>query len=440
METLIMSAKERGRLVVLAEVKAGKLRLVSAAKVLHLGYRQMKRVWKRFQAKGDAGLVHRSRGRPSARATPKATRAKILARYRERYSDFGPTLAAEHLAKDGWEVDHETLRRLLMAEGLWSPGRPRQKHRQWRERKACFGQMVQLDGSHHDWFEGRRAKAVLMVMVDDASNRMKARFSEEETTHASYDLFEAWVQQRGVPQSLYVDRDSIYRCERAPTVAEQIAGEEPLTQFGRAMAQLGVELILANSPQAKGRVERCNGVLQDRLIKEMRLRGISDLEGANEYLEAEFLPDYERRFSIQPASPADVHQAKPRHLDEILSWEDERVVRKDWTINWNNRFFQLDSEHENLALAGRRVLVRLLRSGTVQLLYGGRKLKWKELATKAKTPPPEPRRIGRTRLVKPAAGHPWTSQTPFVGKPFWKRVKAEGRQARRASVAAGRGA
>ena len=435
-----MSAKERKRLVVLAEVKAGKLTLVAAAQVLQLSYRQMKRVWKRFQAQGDAGLIHRSRGRPGARATPRATRTKVLARYRERYPDFGPTLAAEHLAKDGWEVDHETLRRLLIAEGLWKPGRPRQKHRQWRERKACFGQMVQLDGSHHDWFEGRRPKAVLMVLVDDATKRMKARFSEEETTHASYDVFEAWVQQRGVPQSIYADRDSIYRCERAPTVAEQIAGEEPRTQFGRAMAQLGVELILANSPQAKGRVERCNGVLQDRLIKEMRLQGISDLQAANEYLEREFLPDYNRRFSIEPASPADVHQTKPRHLDEILSWEEERVVRKDWTISWANRFFQIDSEHENLGLAGRGVLVRLLRSGTVQLLSEGRKLKWKELPTKPKAPPAAPRRVGRTRLVKPAAGHPWTGQTPFVGKAFWKRVKAEGRQARCASAATARGA
>jgi hypothetical protein len=435
-----MSAKERKRLVVLAGVKQGKLTLAAAAGVLRLGYRQMKRVWKRFRLKGDAGLIHRSRGRPGPRATPKATRLKILARYREQYSDFGPTLAAEHLAQNGLEVDHETLRRLLIAEGLWKPGRPRQKHRQWRERKACFGQMVQLDGSHHDWFEGRRAKAVLMVMVDDATNRLQARFAEEETTHASYDVFESWVQQRGVPQSLYVDRDSIYRCERGPSVAEQIAGEEPLTQFGRAMAQLGVELILAHSPQAKGRVERCNGVLQDRLVKEMRLKGIRDLEGANAYLEREFLPAYNQRFNLAPVSPADVHQAKPSHLDEILSWEEERVVRKDWTVSWENRFFQIEAEHENLALAGRRVLVRLLRNGTVQLLHEGRKLKCKELCARPPTAPRQPRRVGRTRLIKPAAGHPWTSGRPFVGKAFWKGVKAAGRQVRRAAAASGRGA
>jgi hypothetical protein len=181
-------------------------------------------------------------------------------------------------------------------------------------------------------------------------------------------------------------------------------------------------------------------VLQDRLIKEMRLRGIRDLETANEYLEGDFLPDFERRFSIEPASLADVHQAKPRHLDEILSWEEERVVRKDWTISWDNRFFQIDSAHERLALAGRRVLVRLLRSGTVQLVYEGQKLKCKELPAKPQTPALEPRRMGRTRLIKPAAGHPWTGRPVFGGKPFWKGVKADGRHARRAAAAAGRGA
>ena len=174
---------------------------------------------------------------------------------------------AEHLAKEKLVVDHETLRRWLLAAGQRTVRRRKQAHRQWRERKPCFGAMVQLDGSHHDWFEGRGAKCVLMVMVDDATNRMRARFFEEETTRASYDVLEGWVRKHGLPGSLYVDRDSIYRCEGVASIAEQLAGKEPQTQFGRAMEQLGVELILANSPQAKGRVERMNGVLQDRLVK-----------------------------------------------------------------------------------------------------------------------------------------------------------------------------
>jgi hypothetical protein len=187
-------------------------------------------------------------------------------------------------------------------------------------------------------------------------------------------------------------------------------------------------------------VERCNGVLQDRLIKEMRLRGINDLETANRFLEQEFLPDFERRFSLQAASPADVHQPKPRHLDEILSWEEQRVVRKDWTVSWENRFFQIEAEHENLSLAGGRVVVRLLRNGTVQLVYKGRKLKWKELPVKPAAVSSQPRRVGRTRLVTPAAGHPWTGPPIFGGRAFWRRVKAEGRQARGAAAASSRGA
>ena len=168
--------------------------------------------------------------------------------------------------------------------------------------------MVQLDGSHHDWFEGRGAKCVLMVMVDDATNRVWAQFFEEETTHASYDMVEGWARRWGLPQSLYVDRDSIYRCEGVGSIAEQIAGKEPQTQFGRAMEQLGVELILANSPQAKGRVERMNGTLQDRLVKALRLAGINDMEKANEFLTREFLPGFNRKFEVQPSSAADVHR------------------------------------------------------------------------------------------------------------------------------------
>jgi len=435
-----MSSKERRRLVVLTQAKEGKLTLAAAGKALGVSYRQIKRLWKRYRREGDAGLVHRSRGGRSPRATPAGKRRRILERYREHYPDFGPTLAAEHLAKDGLKVDHETLRRMLLEEGLWTVGRARQKHRQWRERKACFGEMVQLDGSHHDWFEGRGPKVVLMVMIDDATNRLKARFAPEETTRASYDVFEVWVRQRGVPLSIYADRDSIYRCERSATVAEQIARQEPLTQFGRAMAQLGVELILAHSPQAKGRVERCNGILQDRLIKEMRLRGISDPDRGNEYLETEFLLEYERRFSIEPAHPADLHRAMPRHLHEILSWEEERLVRKDWTVCWENRFFQISREHEPLALAGRRVTVRLLRDGNVQLIYEQRKLRWKELSAKPPVTLWVPRRVGRTQLIKPAAEHPWRGAPVFGGKPFWKRVKSEGQAARRTAEANSRGA
>jgi len=185
-----MNRNERDRVTIMAWVKQRALTLVAAAGLLGLGYRQAKRVWQRYQTQGDAGLVHRSRGRPSPQRTAPEVRERVLRRCAERYPDFGPTLAAEYLRKEGLGVDHETLRRWQIAAGVRPVRRRRQRHRQWRERKTCFGAMVQLDGSHHDWFEGRRAKCVLMVMVDDATNRVWARFFEAETTQASYDVFE----------------------------------------------------------------------------------------------------------------------------------------------------------------------------------------------------------------------------------------------------------
>jgi transposase len=433
-EHLKMSQKERTRLGVMQQVKAKQMSLVAAAQVLELSYRQLKRIWRRYRRQGDAGLVHRGRGRPSNRAKEHSLQQRVLARYQERYPDFGPTLATEHLAGEGLVVDHETLRRWLLACGIWQQRRRRQKHRQWRERKPCFGQLVQMDGSHHDWFEGRAEPAVLMVMIDDATNRTYARFSEQETTRAAYDVFEGYVRRYGLPQALYVDRDSIYETTREATLAEQLADQKPLTQFGRAMKHLGVAVEPAFSPQAKGRVERRNGLLQDRLVKELRLAGIRDQESANQFLEAQFLPQLNRRFWVKPAQSADVHREVPRHLDEVLSWEEERVVQRDWTLSWQGRCFQLNKRHEGLCLAGKKILVRQLRNQTVQLLWHGQKLQWQELAKRpelaAKPTASKPR-----VPVPPASEHPWRQFGGGVGQEFWRGVKAAGRAARRASRA-----
>jgi transposase len=425
METLLMSTKERRRLTVMTAVQAGELSLAKGAAVMGVSYRQAKRIWKRYRKRGDAGLVHRARGRAGTRQIAPVERDRMVRRYRERYGDFGPTLAAEYLAREGWVVDHETLRRWLLEEGLWQLSRGRQQHRAWRERKPCLGQMVQMDGSHHDWFEGRRDKAVLMVMIDDATNRSWARFAEQETTEACYDVFEQWAQRYGLPLSLYVDRDSIYRCEREPTVAEQVADQEPQTQFKRAMEALGVELILAHSPQAKGRVERHNGLLQDRLVKALRLADIAEVEPANRFLEQQFLRDLNRRFAVPAASPADVHRTRPQNLNEVLSWEEDRVVRKDWTVVWEGRWFQIDREHENLSLANRSIIVRRLRTGQVQLLHEERKLRWKELPERPKTAVPVPRPMGRTTLVKPAPDHPWRRFGIAAGQHYGKRAQED---------------
>jgi hypothetical protein len=438
MGALLMSQKERRRLVVLEQVKARRLTLVKAAGVMRVGYRQAKRIWQRYGQAGDAGLVHRSRGRPSGRRTPAKVRQKVLARYAQRYPDFGPTLAAEKLSAEGLKVNHETLRRWLLAQGQWTVRRRRQQHRQWRERKACWGEMVQMDGSHHDWLEGRGSRAVLMVMVDDATSKTYAQFFEEETTRASFDMLEQWGRRYGLPQSLYVDRDSIYRCERVASVDEQLAGKDPQTQFGRAMKQLGVELILANSPQAKGRVERRNALFQDRLVKELRLAGISDLDTANEFLRKQFLPEINRRFTVKPASEADVHRPLPPQWDAILSWEHERVVQRDGTVACDGRCYQIQKEHEALSLAGRKVIVRERRSGKVELTYRGKVLRSKTLPGKPERPKPEPRRVGRVQLSKPATAHPWRQFGVASGQRYWRGVKAAGRAARLSARASGR--
>lgn len=433
-----MSRKERERMRIMAWIQNKELTLAAAAPLLGLSYRQTRRVWQRYQAQGDAGLVHGLRGRPSSRRKPAQLRARVLARYRQRYPDFGPTLAAEYLAaEDELKIDHETLRRWLLAEGLRVVHRRRQQHRQWRERRACFGEMVQMDGSHHDWFEGRRTPCVLMVMVDDATNRVRARFFEEETTRASYDTFEGWVRRHGVPRALYVDRDSIYRCEGVASVAEQLAGREPQTQFGRAMEQLGVKLILARSPQAKGRVERMNGVLQDRLVKALRLAGVSDLESANAYLDKVFLPALNRRLKRVAAQAVDLHQAVPGNLAEILSWEEQRVVQRDWTVAWDGQWYQLDGQHEPLSLAGRKVRVRRLRDGREQIVYRGQKLRWRKLPARPERAQAQPRAVRPTRQHKPAVDHPWRRYAAAAQRKHCQRKGQPSSEIRGAPIRAG---
>jgi hypothetical protein len=442
METLQMSTRERERLKIMAGVAEEEVTLIAASGLMGVTYRQAKRIWRRYQDEGDAGLVHRLRGQPSARRKPAKLRAQVLALCAEpRYEGFGPTLLAEQLVKARLVVDHETLRRWRMAQGQHQVKRRKQQHRDWRERKACFGELVQLDGSHHDWFEGRGPKCVLMVMVDDATNRMYCQFFEEETTHASYDVLAGWIKRHGVPGSLYVDRDSIYRCEGPPSIAEQLAGKPPQTQFGRAMEQLGIKLILANSPQAKGRVERMNGTLQDRLVKELRLAGINDLGGANRFLAGKYLRAFNRKFERVAAQPLDAHRQNTWKLQEVLSWEVERVVQGDWTVACEGKRYQLDSRHEALSLVRRKVIVRTQRDGRVQLVYRGQPLKWRGLPAGVvrKAPPAPPAQPKKLKARSaPAAGHPWRRDGVGAGGAYWQRIKAQGRTVRLALRDSGR--
>ena len=411
MEDIRMSTKERRRLEMLSRVKDGGITLKKSAELLSLSYRQMRRIFKRYREEGDQGLVHKGRGRKSNRRISEEKKRAILDLYTQKYEDFGPTLAAEHLARrDGYVINPETLRQWLIKNGLWKRKRRRKKHRSWRKRKVHVGEMVQMDGSPHDWFEGRGEKAVLMVMIDDASSRIFAQFFDAETTRSSMEIFGQYARTYGLPESLYVDRHSIYRCEREATVEEQLKQTGALTQFGRAMSQLNVGVILAYSPQAKGRVERANETMQDRLIKEMRLEGISGIKEGNRFLKESFLSRHNEKFSVVPQAEEDLHRRIPEgvQLDEVLCFEGRRQVQNDWTIHWKNRLFQLMKRSEVLGLVKQRITVREKLDGTIQLVHKGRLLKFEEIKERPAVKKSAAKPVVQKRTPhKPAPNHPW---------------------------------
>jgi transposase len=406
-----MGQKERGRLVMMSRVEEKAMTIKEAAEVMGISYRQGRRIYRRYVTEGDKGLIHRNRGRPSNRSRPSKLREMVLALYRERYWDFGPTLAAEKLTeRDGYEVDHETLRRWLLTAGLWKRQRERPKHREWRERKAHFGELVQMDGSHHKWFEDRGEERCLMDMVDDATGRTLAQLNKEETIVAAMKALWAWVERYGIPKAIYVDWKNIYVTKREPTVEEQLAGELPLTYFGRACRKLGIEIITANSPQAKGRVERKHGVYQDRWVKELRLAGINDMQRANQSLIA-FTEKLNARFAVQPRNSADFHRPVPQDMDlrHVFCLEEARTVGNDWVVRYQNRFFQIASQ-SNLPASRSKVLVQEHLDASIHILYRERELVFTEIkelpgkpaVTQQKLHNSEP----KARYIPPP-DHPW---------------------------------
>ena len=411
METLSMSGKERRRLEVLSRVKSGEVSLVQGAELLGLSYRQAKRVWARYREQGDAGLVHGLRGRASNRHVPPHRKEQALELYREKYPGYGPTLAAECLERDdGLAVPASTLRVWLSAAGLWQRQRRRKLHRRRRPRRAHCGELLQMDGSHHDWFAGRRGTAVLMVLIDDATGRIFARFYENESWDSAATTLRRYVQLQGLPRALYVDRHGIYRADWEPTPEQILAGIEPQTQFGRAMREFDVELIQAHSPQAKGRVERVNRTLQDRLVKELTRAGICDLESANRYLEETYLPRFNQQFGRAAAQRADVHRRVPdERVLRVLSLQEERVVQPDWTVRWHNGFLQLLRATAQHVQPGNQVVVSQQLDGRLRIFAGDRELPWSPVRAAALPRPAAPPRgpTGSTQGQKPRANHPW---------------------------------
>jgi hypothetical protein len=337
-ERIEMSRRERDRLKVLYGVIQGERPQKEAARLLRLTTRQVRRLVRRLQEAGDQGLIHRLRGRGSNRRLPAELRQQVLDQYRRCYRGFGPTLAGEKLAELGLRVSHDTLRRWLMAEGLWQGQRKRDQHRQRRVRRECFGELVQMDTSIHDWLEGRGERMVLVAMIDDATGRVEAGFYSGETVEAHFDLLGRWLKKHGRPLALYTDRDSIF--EPSGKGHPDARGE---TQFGRALEELAIERITAYSPQAKGRVERFFGTAQDRWVKELRLAGVTTMAQANALLRQKLLPEFNRRFTVAPARRRNAHRdLGPEHcLPRILCMQHRRAVDNDYTVCFRNRCFQL---------------------------------------------------------------------------------------------------
>lgn len=405
-----MSVTERRRLTVFSQVKVRAIGVAQAGRLLGLSERQARRLWKRYRQRGDAGLVHGLRGRPS-NAAHGALRGQVLAACRGKYPGFSSAHARDFLARDQLAVPRTTCWRWMKADGLIAAPRRVKPHRRRRERRPAVGELLQMDGSTHAWFGPDFPPAVLFVMIDDATSQVFARFYATEDTVTAFDLFGRYAHRQGLPLALYVDCDSIYRVNDEP--ARQKARERgqptPQTQFGRAMGQLGVRILFAGSPQAKGRVERVNRTFQDRLVKELALGGITTLAAANAYLEKTFLKSLNALIGRTPASGANVHQPLPRHrpLEDILCVVETRVVGQDWCVNYARRILQIDRRHQPLALAGKPIDVLHRADGTLALRHRQQPLRFTELAARPVSRPlPQPTPVPY-RPQRPARSHPW---------------------------------
>jgi transposase len=409
-----MSSRELERVEVLGRVASKGLKLMDAAAMLQLSYRQAKRLWRRYQQVGAKGLKHGNAGKTSNRSKAVKFRHKVLGLVKKKYGGseedrFGPTLAAEQLAEeDGIAIDHETLRRWMLAEGLWSRQRKRKPYRKRRERKPHFGELVQLDGSFHDWLEGRGPGGCLMDMVDDATGTTQGRMGKEETIWAAVGVLQVWIRKYGVPRALYTDWKNVYK--RAATAAEQLRGEVPITQFGRMCQKLGIRIVAASSPQAKGRVERNHGTHQDRLVKKLRRKRIASYEAANHYLEKEYLAEHNRRFARAAAEAEDYHGRAPtvRELRQIFRLETERRISNDWVIQHDGRSLQLKPGQQRYGPTQSKALVCEWEDGTMEVYYRGERMAFAEChgarqRSAAVLPPLAPAIVTR----KAKKDHPW---------------------------------
>jgi len=395
---------ELRRLHVIRKVMEKVIKQVEAAKILGLSYWQVQRCVQRVKVEGDKGVVHKSRGRASNRRLADRVKERVIKLYRKRYKGFGPTLAVEKLLEGhGLKVSDETLRKWLLESGDWKKVRRKGVHRQWRERKGHLGEMVQMDGSHHDWFEGRGSECVLMGYIDDATGEAFGRFYEYEGTMPAMESFRRYIRRSGIPLSVYLDKHTTYKSPAKPSIEEELQGVEPLSEFERALQELGVEVIHAHSAQAKGRIERLFGTLQDRLVKEMRLRGVKSIEEANGFLEG-YWPIYNRKFAVGAREQGDLHRSLPRglNLDNILCVKAGRALRNDFTVAYNKKLYQIEDQ-----VRAAKVQVHERPDGSIVILSKDRSLKYREILTRPVKEKKLPLKIASKKITIPPKDHYW---------------------------------
>ena len=405
----MLSGRDRDRLKVLHEVQEGHLTQGEAAGQLGIGDREVRRLLVRMAAEGDPGVIHRLRGQASNRRLPGSLRRRVLKLVKAKYSDFGPTLACEYLAKkEGVEVSKETLRQWMMTEGL-RRGKRRQVEEVhvWRRRRSCRGELVQWDTSVHDWLEGRGPRLYLVAMIDDATSLAYSRFVEQDSTEANMGVLWGYLERWGRPVEFYTDKSSLFSVNRPLPEAADEAVKEEWTQIGRALRELGIGWIAAHSPQAKGRIERFFGTAQDRLVKGLRLAKADSLEYAQSYLEEEYLPHWNQAFTVLPAGSSDAH--RPLHaeheLASILSLVEERIVTSDYTIRYQGKIYQIARGDIRPGLRGGRVRVEQRLDGSMAVKFRQYRLSVAECHAQVKTPLPG--RPSSAPKPRPKVVHNW---------------------------------
>lgn len=380
-DIIMATQNELKRLYIIKKVLDKELKQTIAAEILNLSNRQVRRIARRISIEGDKAIIHKSRGKLSKRSISKTIKDNIINLYKNKYDGFGPTLATEKLFEiDNIKISKETLRNWLIEHGLWTKRQKRRKHRKWRQRKHNFGEMIQMDGSTHKWFEERGPECTLMAYIDDATNTVFARFYEHEGTIPAMDSSKRYIAKYGLPISMYLDRHTTYKSNAKPTIEEQLNNMEPKSQFERAAKELSITLKYAYSPQAKGRIERLFKTLQDRLIKEMRLKGISTIKEANKFLRY-YLPLYNKRFSFKPKERGDLHRipSKDINIDNILCIKTTRTLRNDFTIVHNKKLYQIEE-----FTFSKKVTVLERVDGKMLITYNNKSLKYKEILNQPK--------------------------------------------------------